>query len=614
MEIKLHIKKVFFNTIYMLKILLRSCKGLAIFEFLMHIIRGLIPLVEAYLAKIIINSISDRYVYGSQEVTFYFLLLIVATQLAMRILYEYLQVLSTKTTIIASHKISMEIQQIMLNKMKDLDRSFFDYPKTLDIIQRASYFDSNAILQTYRNFMGMFRTLPAIIGAVIILWNFEWFSALLAIALYIPLLYVERSKVESMSSMMTEITELERKQSYYSNVVQDKAFAKESRIYGFSNHFIDKYSKTREQLFRKKWKLNIQNDLKEMFVNTVKTVVEVLFYAYLVYLAIEKAITVGDIMFLHTAFTTVGSELKWNIQDVSDFAKNSILVEYFQELLNLENEIITGESRKFPILPRTQGQHSIEFIDVSFTYPGSKEPAIKDISFKLNTGQSLGIVGLNGSGKTTIAKLLLHLYNCDRGKILIDGRDISGYNPEDYYVQWGALMQDYNIYSMNVAQNIALGKDEIDMERVRSASEFCCVSDFIEVLPLKYETNIGRQFYPDGYEPSQGQAQRIAFARAFYEKFELLILDEPSASIDTESEYKIFNNINRLSEKGTSIFISHKLTNVMDLDKIIVLDRGKIVESGTHEELIRHNGEYARLYKMQSERYIENSKNQTVRR
>lgn len=257
--------------------------------------------------------------------------------------------------------------------------------------------------------------------------------------------------------------------------------------------------------------------------------------------------------------------------------------------------------------PITRGiGHSLRFEHVSFAYPGSSRNVLQDISFTLNAGETTVLVGLNGAGKTTLLKLLMRLYDPTAGTIYLDGRDIRTYDLREYYDLFGIVFQDFGKYALSVRENIAFGDIHRDAtpDAIRDAAVSADADAFINRLPDAYETPLTRLFEFNGVEPSIGQWQKLAVARAFYSRSDILILDEPTASLDAIAEQEIYNQFDRLRRDKTAIFVSHRLSSARMASRILVLQNGHVIENGTHEELMHLGGEYARLFTVQASRYL----------
>ncbi|MBQ8440795.1 MAG: ABC transporter ATP-binding protein, partial [Clostridia bacterium] len=271
-----------------------------------------------------------------------------------------------------------------------------------------------------------------------------------------------------------------------------------------------------------------------------------------------------------------------------------------------EPQTVVPDVEEPEIVERNQG-HTIVFEHVSFRYPGMERYVLRDINLTIRGGETVVLVGLNGAGKTTLIKLLTRLYDPTEGRILLDGKDLRDYDVKSLYAMFGIIFQDFGKYAVTVEENIRFGDihKQADMEEVKLAAEQSAAKEYIEALPEGYDTPLMRIFEPNGTELSIGQWQKLAVARAFYADSDILILDEPTASLDPMAEQEIFNQFDRLRADKTTIFVSHRLSSATVADQIVVLGNGGVLENGTHAELIEQRGAYYELFTTQAKRYVE---------
>ncbi|MBP3685804.1 MAG: ABC transporter ATP-binding protein, partial [Clostridia bacterium] len=264
-----------------------------------------------------------------------------------------------------------------------------------------------------------------------------------------------------------------------------------------------------------------------------------------------------------------------------------------------------------PRVPERGIAHEITFSHVSFSYPEVPRKVLDDVSFTIRAGESVALVGENGAGKTTLIKLLTRLYDPTEGVILLDGHDIREYDHKELYRVFGIIFQDFGKYAFDVRENITMGDvfAPVDEVRMQKAAEDADAADYISRLPRGFDTPLTRFFEPDGIELSIGQWQKLSVARAFYAESDVIILDEPTASLDALAEREIYREFDELRVGKTTLFVSHRLSSATSADKILVLEYGKLVEEGTHADLMEKQGRYHELFTAQAERYqSENNK------
>ena len=311
-------------------------------------------------------------------------------------------------------------------------------------------------------------------------------------------------------------------------------------------------------------------------------------------------LTIGSFTLLVSMLDQLGSRAANASTQFAHIYENSLYADHYFEFLALP-DLIPKAAKPVPL--GEPAPPRIEFRNVSFRYPGSESDALKNVSFVIEPGESVALVGHNGAGKTTIVKLLCRFYDPAEGGIFINGANLKDVDTREWYRFLGTLFQEFVRYHFSVRENIMLGAPERnDTAAMKEAARRSGAAEFIEHLPGGYEQILGKEF-EDGVDLSGGQWQKIAIARAFYESPPVLILDEPTSAIDAEAEYDIFSNLEQQYKSKTLVLVSHRFSTVRNAGKIIVLEQGQIVESGSHDDLMARAGEYAKLFQIQARGY-----------
>jgi ATP-binding cassette subfamily B protein len=488
----------------------------------------------------------------------------------------------------------------IMEKAIELDVEHFEDDEFYDKLQRANRESS---YRPYQIFWGMVTfasecvTLVSVV-AVLLTWN-RWLGVLILLA---PLPSVASQIFFGHQSykIERERTQQRRRLSYYQSLTTNAQSVKEIRLFRLGDYFLGRY----KQLFHEFYKVDSDLVKRETRALVPFTMLTNIASAGAQIYAISLTIASGQIGFLAgymQAIAVVQHTVESLLWGVSELYENNLFVSNLFEFLDVDPHKIASGKRTVP-----ERLHSgIEFRGVSFRYPGTSEMVLQDLNLFLKAGECVALVGHNGAGKTTLVKLLTRLYEPTAGQIFLDGVPLEEYDTLDIRRHMSVIFQDFVRYEMAVRENVGFGYiEELDNEeRIRLATSQSGATPMIEDLPQKYETTLGRLF-EKGHELSIGQWQKIALARAFMRRAPVVVLDEPTASIDAESEAEIFSQLRQIAAGATTLLIAHRFSTVRMADRIIVIKQGKIIEDGTHQELLAADGTYAHLFRLQAAGYV----------
>jgi ATP-binding cassette subfamily B protein len=387
---------------------------------------------------------------------------------------------------------------------------------------------------------------------------------------------------------------------YLETVIAREDHAKEVKLFELGPRLLDRYRQIFQKVFREDRALTIRRDTWGFFLGLVSTGAFYAAYAWVAVSAVRGQITLGQMTMYVLLFRQGQSAVSSILSAIGGMYEDNLYLSTLYDYLDTPVAAATGTVTT-GVTPGT----GLQFDQVSFTYPGGTEPAVRDVSFTLRPGESLALVGENGSGKTTLIKLLTRLYTPDTGRILLDGTNLEDWQPGALRRRVGVIFQDFARYQLKVGENIGAGDVTHfeDEARWREAAGLGMAAPFIEELPGGYSTQLGKWF-KDGRELSGGQWQKVALSRAFMrEDADILVLDEPTAAMDARAEAQVFEQFQALARSRMVILISHRFSTVRMADQILVIEGGQILERGSHESLMQLGGHYAGLFALQARGY-----------
>jgi ATP-binding cassette, subfamily B, bacterial len=492
------------------------------------------------------------------------------------------------------------VNVMILEKALTLELRHFEDSEFYDKLTRARREASSRPLSLVGRTFGVVQNGISLTSYAVLLWQLSPWAVLLLVGAGLPAFVAEAKFSGDAFRLFRWRSPETRKQMYLEAVIASDEHAKEVKLFGLGPRLLARYREIFHVLYDEDRRLTLRRTVWGFGLGLVGTAAFYGAYAWIGVEAVAGAITLGQMTMYLLLFKQGQSAVSASLSSIGGMYEDNLYLSNLYEYLEQEVPPAAGQATVGP-----KPGDGVRFEGVSFTYPGVETPAVDAVSFHLRPGQAMALVGENGSGKTTLIKLLTRLYLPTAGRILVDGRDIREWDEAALRRRVGVIFQDFARYQLPVGQNVGAGDVDAfeDEARWAVAAEQGMAAPFIEEFPERYHTQLGRWF-ANGRELSGGQWQKIALSRAFMRSSaDVLVLDEPTAAMDAEAEAQVFEHVRGLSRDKMAVLISHRFSTVRMADHIVVLDHGKVVEQGTHHELVARGGRYARLFELQAAGY-----------
>lgn len=571
----------------------------------LRVLRALVPLALLWVGKLIIEAVEFSY-RDAQTVDWYHLGFLVALELGIAVAGEGLARASSLLESLLSDLFSNRMSVRIMQHAARLDVAQFEDDETYDHLERARRQTVGRIgllaqvLSTVQDLI----TLISLAGALLL--YVPWLLVLLAVAV-IPAFLGETHFAALGYSLLFQWTPERRMLDYLRFTAASDGSAKEIKLFRLSPFLVGRYARLADEFYHANKRLSKKRAMVSTVLASVGSVGYYSAYGVIIYLTVTGyrspagLFTIGVLTFLAGSFRQSRDLIQRMLLTLSQVYEQSLYLRDLFVFLEIEPRVVSKPGAIAVPRPITQG---FVFEEVSFRYPGSEQWAVRDLSFALDPDESVALVGENGAGKTTLVKLLARLYDPDEGRILLDGVDLRDYDLESLWTNVGVIFQDFVRYAFLFRENIGVGQVErVDDDiRIREAARRSLADTVAQRLEHGFEQPLGRRF-EGGVELSGGEWQKIALARAYMREAQVLILDEPTASLDARAEYEVFLRFTELTRDRIAVLISHRFSTVRMADRILVLNDGRLLEQGTHKELVTNGGLYAELFNLQAAGY-----------
>ena len=572
-------------------------RALTVALALLTLLAGILPASVAYVGALIVDAVvaAMRSPGGARHVVELVALegvLVAAIAAAQRGLSLCQSLLRAQ--------LGQRVNVMILEKALTLELQHFEDSEFYDKLTRARREASTRPLSLVTRTFGLVQNAISIASYALLLAHFSPWAVAVLLCAGLPAFVAEAKFSGDAFRLFRWRSPETRMQIYLETVIAREDHAKEVMLFGLGPRLLERYRDIFRRMYTEDRALTVRRDAWGFALGLIGTAALYGAYAWIAITAVARLITLGQMTMYVALFRQGQSAVSAMLAAVGGMYEDNLYLSTLYEYLEEHVPRPSGTVLRGP-----HPQDGVRFEDVSFSYPGAEEPALEHVTLHLTPGTSLALVGENGSGKTTLIKLLTRLYTPTSGRILLDGQDLADWEEGALRQRIGVIFQDFARYQMLVGENVGAGDERFfeDQQRWRAAAEKGRASEFIDTLPAGYQTQLGKWFR-DGRELSGGQWQKIALSRAFMRtRADILVLDEPTAAMDAQAEAEVFEHFRQLARDRITILISHRFSTVRMADQILVLSRGRIVERGTHEELMQLNGRYAQLFSLQARGY-----------
>ncbi len=558
-----------------------------------------------YLSKLVVDAVANGLRSPSREFAFRQVGWYIGLQGGVMLLSAVLTAISSLVRNAQAAHVTDYVTEVVHAKSIEVDLEYYENARFYDTLRRAQSQASYRPVSIVNNLLYAAQSAFSLLALVGLLFSLHWAIALLLFLSTVPGALVRIRFSGRMYGWQRKRTPTERLSNYFDSLLTGGTSAKEIRLFQLGKLFLERAKTLRTEIRRERLQMQSRNALLDFGAQVLATVAMYGAYAFAAWRTLQGKTTLGGLTMYFGAFQRGQSLVQQMLSNLADLYESSLFLSDLDEFLEIERKVAEPLDPQPVPNPMRQG---IRFENVAFDYPNSRRTVLKDVTLEVAPGKMIALVGENGSGKTTITKLLCRLYDPTSGRITLDGRDLRDFHTNDLRQQISVIFQDYEKYQLSARENIWLGnialplEEEAVREQIIESARYAGADAVITELKEGYETTLGKMF-EGGAELSIGQWQKVALARAFLRDAQIIVLDEPTSAMDARAEYEFFRDFRLLAKDRATVLVSHRFSTVRMADCIYVLENGEIIESGSHNELMTLNGKYAHLFEMQAQHY-----------
>lgn len=584
-----------------LRLVWQSSPKLAIARLIFLIFQGVLPLIPLYLGKLLIDTVAASLNAADKEAAFQEAIILLVLTALVTILNTVVSSLAEVIDIAQGQQVTNHMQNILHAKSIEVDLEYYENSKYYDALQRAQQEASFRPTQIVNRLAQVVQNGISLIAIVGLLLSLHWGIAGVLFVAAIPAMLVRGKYSRLIYDWQRKNTSKDRQIQYLGSLLTSDLYAKEIRLFELGNIFSERFYRLKIKMYKEGLNIVTKRAIANIVAQVISGILIFTAYTFIFYQTIQGILAIGDLVLYYQAFQKGQNSLQGMLRHFNSLYEDNLFLANLYEFLDLKPKVVEPANPKTFPHPMHSG---IVFNNVSFEYSNSNRKALQNVNLTVKPGEVVALVGENGSGKTSLIKLLCRLYDPTAGKITIDGIDIRQFQIPALRQEIGVIFQDYAKYHLTANENIWLGNTHVEPNnnQIYQAARMAGADDVISKLPKGYDTILGKLF-EQGEELSIGQWQKIALARAFLRKSQVIVLDEPTSAMDPKAEEEVFRKFRELIEGQAAILISHRLSTVKMADRIYVMEHGKVIENGSHQELMQLNGTYAYLFETQAQNY-----------
>ena len=583
-----------------------ASSGWMIANITLVVLQAALPIAGLYLTKLIVDAVSVAVSDPSGGDGFQGVLILITIAAFVALLSAVARAISGFVSEAQGQLVTDHVQDVLHEKSSTVDFGYYEDPQYYDTLYRAQQEAPYRPTRLLGNVTLVCQSALTAAGIVILLATVHWVLAAVILLAVFPALLVRTRHAERLHRWQRMRAPIVRTANYIGRLLTRAPHAKEVRLYELGEELRGRFRRLRTIIRDEKLWLARQVEIENAATQVIASIVVFGCFAFIAWQTVSGPLTLGDLVMYFGAVQRGQSTLQSLFTSLGNLYEDNLFLSNLAEFLDIEERVVAPPNPRPVPHPIREG---VEFQSVTFRYPHAATPVLQDVCIEVRPGEMVALVGSNGSGKTSLVKLLCRLYDPDEGSVTLDGIDLRDLDPVEYRRRVGVVFQDYAQYSLSALDNIGFGNArKLDArDEIREAARMAGVDDVLDRLPKGYENLLGRLF-PEGEELSVGEWQKVALARAFFSDTDILVVDEPTSALDAEAEAEVFRSIRELVRDRAAVVISHRFSTVRMADRIYVMDAGRIVESGSHEELMSRGGRYARLFGIQAAPYLSDGK------